>query len=505
MDDLAERVCIRVLTDSTALFSKRAFKAGECIAAEDALVATRSLALLPLVARSLAVNLDPTPFEHELEGVSWQHQLVLEPDVVRMLVQLGVQYRVPYEPHMKNRLLLLHHYATVATTPLSGLPVGRALYKYGAHVQHRCRPNVMRVFDGDFRCMLFALEPIGPGEQLTCSWTIPETSILPVESRYCLVRSTLRRNCVCCSCVHDTMGIRAKDGMSETFPLNQPGADAEWSVSISQLEDPVRGALPKRRSLDDVSADVEESKGADWPTLEMMYVCQLQETEHFVPDYFLREGDLVRSKIAHLPELLTDPAEAHQTLVVVVEHLSHTLRLIREMRRCRERVSPVLLAELVTFMRFIASGHWCSARISRKDLYQLIRLMAGHIILALAGPMEVRMVHEHVYGRLQLWLRCWAMLKALQPALPALHTLVEVYEQAPLEIFDSQGLTPGMMFTPLIRQVLIGELQLNRSTGVFPLWVDAVRDLGVPLQQPCFLKETCPRKRKGKGKGKPSR
>ena len=466
-DELASRLAVassNSLFKRAGVYAKRLFEPGECIVVEAPLAAVRSLEPLMLTARSLAAQLDVQQFNIEDAAT-----ITYSANIEQSLINLGAHYSVPYDPDLKERNLIVHHYSVPVISPLSGRPEGRALYQYNSFLKHHCRPNVHRVMDGDYRCLVFAIERIEVGNELHCSHTIPETSILPVQSRYNLVQHTLMETCRCGACSSETKAIREQDGIAECFPLNQPDVDCGWvRRPLEEGRDPVLGGEPLRRTLEEISKDVEVSNGADWPMLEMMYA-----VKDDAPLVFLRQGDIARTAITELPEMWSDCIGSHQASVVVMMHVAETLRLIDA---GQPPIQPHLLAELITFLRWIASGHWRCLRLSLKYLYKLATQVSKQMILVLMGPAPL-----HVYGELQLWIRTWAMLKALEPLLPPLRDVVEVVEQMPIALLDHEGLSSTGTFTPLFCQMLISELQLNHSVGFLPSWVEAVRDLAVPV------------------------
>jgi hypothetical protein len=472
LSELASRVRVelRPVHQRTSLVSKKYYQPGECILVEDPTLAVPSVHIAPLVAQSLARKLS---LKHlEIEGVPIRNPVSIQDQARKELVQLALHYKVPYQPHVVGRVNLLCQYAVLVISPLSGRPLGRALYTYSSHMTHHCRPNTCRVMDGRYRSMVYCVEPIQPGDELTCNHSLPETSLLPVSARYNWVKNSISRLCECSACEAETEVLRQNPALVSAFPKRETGGQQQQRVLFPHLiADPRLGMTVPRTSENILLMDTD----LELDSTELLYVCVEQ-------DYALNQmgtaycglSDFVRGRVISTPAIMTDSHTARSTYEFIDRQVSGLIKLLNAQTGTGP-IDPRLLVETFSLMRWLASGQWAQLILPLRTLYLVLLDIVKPIVLSLAGPNHMEM---HITGALELWIRTWSTLVQMATLIPGLRVVVELLAEMPLDFLDD-GLKAGGTFVAYIRQVLVSELQLNRSVGVFSGWVEMARDLGI--------------------------
>jgi len=453
----------------SGVFSLQTFTPGMCILAEEPEVVVHHTSLFGLLGRILSTGMNPTTYSLNGKltpgatlcyGDSFQKQLSKYCDL----------YSVDLST-LNHYIHLIAWYSVIITTPLSGRYIGRALYPISSHLKHHCRPNAIRLIDGNNRSLLYCLKPIHAGEEICCNLSLPEISVLPVSARYEVLKGTYRNGqprCDCSACTLETNDLSVRDTELGFDKLNLVGdrsdecsMDDFWENlqlrAIQPLSNPLVGDKVERSKMDEM---VEQCASAD----VLRYVWYNNRYESLVSARYLVESKVLRSKVTLMGEPFTDLIMDYQRWVLILQHTAQTFEYFQQ----THPLHPELVAELFTIMRWVVGGQFRGLKLSQVHLLQLTSQI---LEMTTTCMFQSPGLGVGIQGTLELWIRTFSTILCLSEVVPLDSKWIT-------EMMSGLGLYHMTRFVPLFRQMMLSELQLNGTSGAFVLMVEVVRNLG---------------------------
>jgi hypothetical protein len=449
------------------------------------IVIPTTTSLLPLLARSLACKVDLT-HTYTLDGRVFHPACTLQTsdNFMQTILRLGATYGHSKAGDLYHQLGVLHHYSIIVQTPLSERTLGRAMYATSSHIQHHCRPNAIRIIDANYRSLLYALEPIKVDQEIYCFHAPSDVCVLPVAGRSHILRHQLRQHCICSACISETEALRLMD---QEYGFNARALiDESANVSLNDFWNNLNlKAIPEFRhpllGEEMISRTMEEAIEAGLPPDELRYIwynTQYTFQAYATEDYMIRCQRL-RSELT-MTAPFKDTIVDWERFAQLKQHTCDTMRWIkRGMQQEHPQLEAELVSELFILMRGMMQGAW---RTLNKLLTQWLFDWAWDVFhyncLVLFCTKQLLSLPLSRFAMLELWIRTWSFVLVFHDVMP-MDYCIELMNES----IDVLEIRP---FIPLLRVMVLSELQMNNTVGVFVSLLDAVRDLGqvTPKPQP---------------------